>query len=352
MRLLKPGPEVEYRGRIVARVIRISKTLTPEEEAARRRHIIEQSDVETETDWWNRRLPMCLLDFVRGKASHRSLRLFTYACCRRFWHLLDDEDYRKTVTWLESYADAECDEEERDSMAQRIGTAEPVPVGGEPGSEHHWVVIINGQMFEIDLGSPPQGGKALARAAVRLAVLEDAFSAAMASYQCAAEAVAYSVADRDTNHEAWCAAMQGEYDAQVKLLWDIFGNPFQPVTPDPAWLTPRVIEIAQTNYDSRAFHKMPELADVLQEAGCTGKSILDHCRQPNDHVRGCWVVDLLLDKEKEAQEERMRRMFEKNPPIEDTPVFSVGTGGSGVISAKEVKAILEGKNKRKRRNEA
>jgi hypothetical protein len=39
------------------------------------------------------------------------------------------------------------------------------------------------------------------------------------------------------------------------------------------------------------------LADALEEAGCTDVKILSHCRQPGEHVRGCWVVDLLLGKE-------------------------------------------------------
>ena len=41
---------------------------------------------------------------------------------------------------------------------------------------------------------------------------------------------------------------------------------------------------------------MPELADALEEAGCTDVEILSHCREPGEHVRGCWVVDLLLGK--------------------------------------------------------
>jgi hypothetical protein len=38
------------------------------------------------------------------------------------------------------------------------------------------------------------------------------------------------------------------------------------------------------------------LADALDEAGCTDPDIPAHCRQPGPHVRGCWVIDLLLGK--------------------------------------------------------
>jgi hypothetical protein len=49
-------------------------------------------------------------------------------------------------------------------------------------------------------------------------------------------------------------------------------------------------------YDSRDFSAMPILADALQDAGCTDEAILTHCRGPGPHVRGCWCVDLVLNK--------------------------------------------------------
>jgi hypothetical protein len=42
---------------------------------------------------------------------------------------------------------------------------------------------------------------------------------------------------------------------------------------------------------------MPILADALQDAGCDSEEILQHCRQLGEHVRGCWVVDLLTGRE-------------------------------------------------------
>jgi hypothetical protein len=42
---------------------------------------------------------------------------------------------------------------------------------------------------------------------------------------------------------------------------------------------------------------MPILADMLEEAGCTNADILNHCRNGGEHVRGCWVVDLILGRE-------------------------------------------------------
>jgi hypothetical protein len=40
---------------------------------------------------------------------------------------------------------------------------------------------------------------------------------------------------------------------------------------------------------------MSILADALQDAGCDNDEVLDHCRNPGTHVRGCWVVDQILE---------------------------------------------------------
>ena len=80
------------------------------------------------------------------------------------------------------------------------------------------------------------------------------------------------------------------------VLRDIFGNPFRPVTIDPAWLTATVVSLATAIYDERAFDWMPILGDAMEDAGCSSREILDHCRQPGEHARGCWVVDLVLEK--------------------------------------------------------
>jgi hypothetical protein len=69
---------------------------------------------------------------------------------------------------------------------------------------------------------------------------------------------------------------------------------------DPAWLAwngGTVAKIAGGVQQDRAFDRLPILADALEEAGSTDLAILDHCRGPGPHFRGCWVVDLLLGKE-------------------------------------------------------
>ena len=66
----------------------------------------------------------------------------------------------------------------------------------------------------------------------------------------------------------------------------------------PSWLTSTVVAPAAGISDEGAFDRMPILADALQDAGCDSEDILAHCRDPKQgHVRGCWVIDLVLGKD-------------------------------------------------------
>jgi hypothetical protein len=80
----------------------------------------------------------------------------------------------------------------------------------------------------------------------------------------------------------------------ASLVRCIFGHPFQTVKFDVRWLSLSVRELAVSCYGERRFDALPFLADALQEAGCDQKAILNHCRQPGVHVRGCWALDLVL----------------------------------------------------------
>ncbi|MBP3956357.1 hypothetical protein J8F10_13815 [Gemmata sp. G18] len=78
---------------------------------------------------------------------------------------------------------------------------------------------------------------------------------------------------------------------------DVFGNPFRSVTFSPSWRISTAVALAAQMYESRDFSAMPILADALQDAGCDSADVLDHCRNDGPHVRGCWVIDLVLGKE-------------------------------------------------------
>ena len=94
------------------------------------------------------------------------------------------------------------------------------------------------------------------------------------------------------------AAYAGRVGIRVGAYFrDIVGDPFRPVTFSPQWRTSTAVAIARGMYESRDFSAMPILADVLQDAGCEADAILTHCRDRDQvHVRGCWVVDLVLGK--------------------------------------------------------
>jgi hypothetical protein len=96
---------------------------------------------------------------------------------------------------------------------------------------------------------------------------------------------------------SWTIDWQEALLVQPPLFREIFGNPFRPVVLDSSWLTSDVVALARGIYEERAFDRMPILGDALQDAGCENDDILAHCRGEGPHVRGCWVVDLVLGRE-------------------------------------------------------
>jgi hypothetical protein len=99
----------------------------------------------------------------------------------------------------------------------------------------------------------------------------------------------------EVGHESW--SVHGvDKTIQVRLIRCIFGHPFRPVAFDPNWRTSDVIAMARGMYETRDFSAMPILADALQDAGCEDAAVLEHCRGNGPHVRGCWVVDMILEK--------------------------------------------------------
>jgi hypothetical protein len=94
-------------------------------------------------------------------------------------------------------------------------------------------------------------------------------------------------------------AGDSEMSAAIRNIHDVLGNPFRPISHNSSWLAwndGAISKMAQVIYDARVFDRLPLLADALEDAGCTDADILSHCRTPSEHVRGCWVVDLLLGK--------------------------------------------------------
>jgi hypothetical protein len=100
------------------------------------------------------------------------------------------------------------------------------------------------------------------------------------------------------------ALRRQEERAHCDLVRDLFGPlTFRAVHLAPSWRTPDVMTLARAAYEERSLPqgtldpvRLALLADALEEAGCTSAEILGHLRSERPHVRGCWAVDLLLDK--------------------------------------------------------
>ncbi len=235
----------------------------------------------TEAEWLPATDPKLMLEFLRGKASDRKLRLFACACCRRIWDFITREESRRAVEITEQSADGPVAAEvlamiDFDSISDDCGPPE------EPYRTAYMVAgNVGYNVFGHCEGVPHF----------------EEFDIAKNTAETTVMSVGLSRSQKKRSHSnAYQAGEKAERVAQTILLRDIFGNPFRKVTLNPAWLTSTVLALATGIYDERAFDRMPILADALQDAGCDNAEILNHCREPGEHVKGCWVVDLLLDK--------------------------------------------------------
>jgi hypothetical protein len=83
----------------------------------------------------------------------------------------------------------------------------------------------------------------------------------------------------------------------VEILRDVVGPRVAIAPLLLAWQSATIPKLAQVIHDERRWEDMPILADALEEAGCDNEEILGHLRRQGQvHVPGCWVIDLLLNK--------------------------------------------------------
>ena len=232
----------------------------------------------TEEQWLSHTDPYDLLMPFPGKWDHRKLWLFGCACFRRAWHLLTDVRARNCVEMAERLVDGRATEQEAASAWEIFFEAADDELYCYRGLDTH--EAIRNLVCFVD----PAASLTLASE-----VAEGVGAAASESIPGESSSAKAGI---------WRKAKRQERVVQADLLRDIFGPlPFRTVAVNSSMLTPKVIAIARTMYDSRAFERMPELGDALQEAGCTNADMLKHCREPGVHVRGCWAIDLLLGKE-------------------------------------------------------
>jgi hypothetical protein len=207
----------------------------------------------TEAEWLAATDPEMMFRFLRDRGLDRKLHLFAVAYLRQLWHLLADDRSRAAVETIERFADGLASREEL-----RQAQLEAAAARGEEDS--------------------------------------DTWQAAHAVFEA-------------TSPQGWFAGwVTGRYTKSIPhgvsrtpqrmlLLREVVGNLFRPVPFDPRWRTADALGLARAAYEDRAFDRLPLLADALMDAGCDADAILAHCRGPGPHVRGCWVVDLVLGKE-------------------------------------------------------
>jgi hypothetical protein len=229
----------------------------------------------TEAEWVASIDPKPMIDFLQDMSSERKLRLFAVECVRPHWHLLIDERSRNAVEVAELVADG-------------ISPTDALL----PANLAAWAVLSV-------LPDNPFVYVSAARAAGRTVM-----SNRLAARYTINEIVELHVdlaEEKSSTADETCDSYWQEIAQYARLVREVWGSlPFRPVELNSNvlnWNEATVLKIAQALYDDRAFDRMPILADALEDASCDNADLLAHCRGPNEHVRGCWVVDLLLGKE-------------------------------------------------------
>jgi hypothetical protein len=240
----------------------------------------------TEEQWLESGDPRRMLRFLGDRLTPRKARLFAGACHRRVRHVPGgDDDLPGAVDSLERYANGPVGGQEPGAVEQ----AEQVLIGPANRGWQSTPWVEHAASYAADLATWPESQR-----------LEAAY---VAAFPGRSEDPLAARTARDRAEAAYHRAVAAERGEQCRLLRDIVGNPYRPVTLSPAWQTPQVVALAQAAYEQRErpagtleATRLAVLADALEEAGCAQADLLGHLRGPGPHVRGCWAVDLLLGK--------------------------------------------------------
>jgi hypothetical protein len=264
----------------------------------------------TQAEWLACTEPQKMLDFLRGKVGERKLRLFACAWCRYSCPYLaaptSTNPNRPTYSWAAAAADTQTD------CRNALAVAERYTDGQTTDAERHAAHTRAADWVNTWL-------------TYDLALYYDAIVAAAAAAPAHAGNTFLPPAAPYLAGPVGDAALAADRAQQAVFLREVVGNPFQPKTVDPSWLEYNggvVRELAETIYQTRRFGELPRLAQLLEAAGCTDRDILHHCRRRPDrwlgtwgfrralallgqqrpprflHVRGCWVLDLILSKDR------------------------------------------------------
>jgi hypothetical protein len=257
------------------------------------------------------------IEQLQWRLSNRKERLFLAACCRQVLHLVPEEPCRLAVEAAEVFADGQISDRKLcqarraanavyralwdESQAARISH----PITSTPTSR-----AANLMVHARCLAAEACKGAVMTRYSLawrkgQRATWDACHAATVAKYYdalVAAPEEAFATPPYDCWEEK---AAEAAYDQarlaatrpQVEVLFDILGDSTRPVSVDPAWLAwhdGTVARMAAAIYDERDWSILPLLADVLEDAGCAYRELLEHLRGPGPHVLGCWALDVLL----------------------------------------------------------
>jgi hypothetical protein len=232
--------------------------------------------------------------FVEERLSVRKRRLLAVAFCHRTAYLHTHFDIATAVGKAENFADGKLHRLEplepyrqacREAAVRFHETWTQWVDGPDPAEERRWWMLHELAWAAAYTASTP----------VPVADVGQRVAAVLVSARTGGSGVFPGLTADPAAQEDHIRA---EVNAVLRaLVWDVAGNPFAPVTFDPAWRTSAVVALAGQMYESGEFGSMPILADALDDAGCDNDDIINHCRDSNwNHVRGCWVLDLVLGK--------------------------------------------------------
>jgi hypothetical protein len=249
----------------------------------------------TESDWFASISPEPMLEHLGKGASPRKRLLFACACVRRIWPILEDERLRKCVTVAERFADGKISVRVL-AKARRLARRERRKRETQEQREGNWRARAARAAAQAIGALLAKGGPIL----IAPSDVRDPPDVVSAT-RSARTAARAAEAEREENLGGVIKPIRrlASHDA-VELMHEIFGNPFRLLALDPRWLDWKkrmVPRMARVIYRKRCFRNLPVLADALEKGGCCDDALLSHCRAPMEHVRGCWVVDLLLGKQ-------------------------------------------------------
>jgi hypothetical protein len=220
--------------------------------------------------------PTPMLSFLQGKISERKFRLFAAGCCRQLWGATADEATSAALAIVDQLAEA-------GTLRTWRGYVR-VPAGQ--------VVLDCGA--SDPLGPLSVGGEDAVPKQVADSNIPTILKAMLGELACRRMNPALLTHLLPFLTNAGLPAVQ-----QAILIRDIVRYSLHPLRFRASWRTWNngvCFKIAEGIYNERLFNQLPILADALEEAGCAEPDILNHCRQPGEHVRGCWVLDALLGK--------------------------------------------------------